>query len=189
MYQTIGSLAFAMASLVGVSTSADAAILTFEDLPHDYELQGVGDVIFSKGFTLQYTPAPGEPYPVGFMSVGSMWQFNGRSTALAANSCSATTTLRAEDNNPITLVSMDLAELNGDTDVSVSFEGVTSEGLVVQKTIELKNRRVWQTVHFPNSFKNLQFVRWTQGDCILNKPHMFDNVRIQPSWKKLTEAN
>jgi hypothetical protein len=181
------SLAFTIASLVAICTPIHAAVLTFEELPHEQELQGVGDVVLSKGYVLQYSPAPGEPYPVGFHSVGSTWRFNGRSTALAANSCAATTTLKSEDNNPITLASIDLAELNGDANVTVSFEGVTSEGAVVRKRVELKDRRTWQTVHFPNTFKNLQFVRWSQGDCINNQPHMFDNVRVHRSWKGLAD--
>jgi len=178
-FRGIGTI---LASL-SIGTSVQAAVLTFEDLAHEEELQGVGDVLFSNGFVLQYAPAPGEPYPVGFFSVGSIWQFNARSTALAANSCSSTTTLTSEDNNPITLVSIDLAELNGDKNVSVSFEGVTSEGTVVRKNVKLKDRRTWQTVKFPDSFRNLQFVRWIQGDCINNPPHMFDNIRVYPTWK------
>ncbi len=182
MKNMLNALGITLAGLV-LGTSAHAAVLTFEDLPHEYELQGVGDMVLSKGFVFKYAPAPGEPYPVGFFSVGSMWRFNGRSTALVANSCSATVTLTSEDNNPITLESIDLAELNGDTNVSVSFEGVTSEGTVVRKDVQLKDRRTWQTVHFPETFKKLQFVRWTQGDCINNPPHMFDNVRVHATWK------
>jgi hypothetical protein len=169
--------------MLAFGESVQAAVLTFEELPHEYELQGVGNTVFSKRFVLQYAPAPGEPYPVGFTSVGAIWQFNGRSTALTANSCSATTTLTAEDNSPITLVSIDLAELNGDADVSVAFEGVTAEGSVVRKNVKLKERRTWQTVEFPATFRNLRFVRWTQGDCLKNPPHMFDNIRVHPTWK------
>jgi len=174
--------ATALAALA-VGSSLHAAVLTFEELPHEEELQGGGHVILSKGFVLQYEPALGEPYPVGFAVVGPIWRFNGRSTALATNSCSGTATLKADDNNPITLVSIDLAELNGDSDVSVLFEGVTSQGTVVRKSVSLKDRKTWQTVQFPENFKNLQYVRWTQGDCIVNQPHMFDNIRVHPTWR------
>jgi len=139
--------------------------------------------LYLNGFVFKYAPAAGEPYPVGFFSVGAQWRYNGRSTALLANSCSATTTLTAQDNNPITLSSIDLAEHNGDAAVSVTFEGMTVDGEVVSKTVRLKERRVWETVHFPNTFKNLRFVRWTQGDCLVNPPHMFDNVKVHPTWK------
>ena len=165
-------------ALAATCVPASAALLTFEDLPHEYELQGVGDAVYAQQFVIQYAPAAGEPYPVGLFSVGKMWRFNGRSTALVANSCSATVTLKADDNNPVSLVSIDLAELNGDPDVRVDFEGVTTDGQIVQHGWNLNSRRVWQTVYFPFTFRRLQYVRWTQGDCIVNKPHMFDNVRV-----------
>lgn len=171
------------AAALSLATATQATVLTFEDLPHEFELKGVGDSVFSKGYRLQYTPEPDEPYPVGFFSVGSVWQFNGRSTALVANSCSATTTLTAQDNNPITLLAIDLAELNGDTNASVTFEGLTVKGEVVRKAFKLRGSRTWQTVVFPPSFHRLQYVRWKQGDCTTNPPHMFDNVRVYQSWR------
>ena len=162
---------------------ATAVVLTFEELPHDGELQGAGPTVLSKGFTLQYTPAPDEPYPVGLFTVGPTWRFNGRSAALAANSCSATTRLSADDNNPLTLLSIDIAGLNGDTNVVVAFVGITSEGATVQRSIQLRDQPGWQRFHFPGAFHKLQSVSWTQGDCINNFPHMFDNIRVLPSWK------
>ncbi len=168
-----------------VSTSIHAELLTFEELPHEQELQGAGDIVVSKGFILQYAPAPAEPYPVGFTIVGPSWRFNGRSTALIANSCSAITTLTAEDSNLITLKSMDLAPVNGDKNVSISFQGTTSEGFFVQKHVELKNHRTWQTINFPGTFKNLTQIQWVQGDCLINPPHMFDNIQIYHAKKGL----
>jgi hypothetical protein len=169
--------------VVVASLPTQAAMLTFEELPHSDELQGAGNTVFSKGYLLTYAPAPNEPYPVGFTTVGPTWQFNKRSAALAANSCSATTTLTAQDNNPFTLESIDLAELNGDADVSVAFSGITSSGETVQKLVLLRDRKTWQRMKFPESFRNLQSVAWLQGDCIANFPHMFDNIRVFPSWK------
>ena len=175
----IGVLAL---GLMGAAPAA-AVVLTFEELPHDGELQGAGSTVLSKGYTLQYTPAPGEPYPVGFATVGPTWRFNGRSAALAANSCSATTRLSADDNNPLTLVSIDLAGLNGDTKVAVTFVGITSEGATVQRSIQLRDQAGWQRFFFPATFHKLQSVSWTQGDCIDNFPHKFDNVLVFPTWK------
>jgi hypothetical protein len=48
------------------SGAAHAVTLTFEEFPHQDELQGAGSLIHSKGYTLAYTPAAGEPYPTGF---------------------------------------------------------------------------------------------------------------------------
>ncbi len=159
--------------------NAQSTLLNFEELPNDYELQGVGDVVFTQGYTLHYTPAADEPYPVGFHSVGAQWPYNGRSTALLANSCSAVTTLTSQLNNPIRLMSIDLAALNGDDAVSVSFEAVTMDGDVVRHEAILDGRKTWQTVRLPPSFKRLQLVRWIQGDCMNNPPHMFDNIRVR----------
>lgn len=169
---------------LALTTAAHAGVLTFEELPHAYELEGVGDVIFSNGFVLRYAPAPGEPYPTSFMSVGPSWPYNGRSTAVLANSCSATTTLTAEDNNPITLESIDVAGSNGDREVTVAFEGITAEGEVVRKSVKLKNAQRWQTVELPKRFRNLRSVRWEQGDCVENFPHMFDNINVVPTWRE-----
>jgi hypothetical protein len=182
MRSCIISAAIASAALL-FAVPSEAAVLNFEDLPSEFELQGVGGTVFSKGFMLRYTPAQGEPFPTGFFSVGPQWQFNGRSTALLANSCAAITTLTSQDNNPITLVSIDLAETNGDANVSVTFEGLTIDGELLRKTVNLRTKRVWQRVVFPPAFRRLQYVRWTQGDCKTNPPHMFDNVRVFQSWR------
>lgn len=176
---TLGVTLFALV----LTITAHAELLTFEELPHEQELQGAGDIVVSKGFILQYAPAPAEPYPVGFTTVGPSWRFNGRSTALIANSCSAITTLTAQDSKPITLRSMDLAPVNGDRNVSISFQGTTTTGFFVQKHVELRSNRTWQTINFPATFRNLTQVQWVQGDCIINPPHMFDNIQIYHSWK------
>jgi hypothetical protein len=162
-----------------------AVIINFEDRPHADELTGAGTVYSYKGYTLAYAPAPGEPYPVGFQTVGPTWQFNGRSAAFSIGSCSGTTTLTADDNNPLTLKTIDLATLNGDPkpNVSVTFVGITAQGQSVSETIELEGKKVWKKYHFPETFRNLRSVTWAQGDCLVNLPHMFDNIRVKPTWK------
>lgn len=170
--------------VAGVLTSLPAAavVLTFEELPHDQELQGAGPTVLSKGFVLQYAPAPGEPFPVGFTVVGPSWPFNGRSAALEANSCSATTTLTDDDNNPLSLVSIEVAAANGDLPVEVTFVGLTAEGSTVDRRIRLRDQGGWQRFIFPQTFRNLQSVTWTQGDCVTNFPHMFDNILVFRTW-------
>lgn len=166
-------------ALTLASAPAIADVITFEDLPHEYELQGVGDDVFTSGYRFNYMAAPDEPYPVGFHSVGSMWAYNGRSTALLANSCSAVTTLTADDNNPLTIDSIDLAPVNGDKESTVTFEGVRTDGSVVSRAFRMRGGPGWRTFIFPTTFANLQSVKWTQGDCIVNYPHMFDNVVVR----------
>lgn len=182
MKQMLGVTAIAAALGMLPGLKAQAAVLTFEELPHAEELQGVGDLVESRSYTLRYSPAPGEPFPVGFHSVGSTWRFNERSTALTANSCSALTRLTARDDKPFSLVSMDLAELNGDAGVVVTFIGQTVDGKTVRKIVQLDSQRTWQTVWFPASFQRLHSVEWLQGDCLTNPPHMFDNVQAY-AWR------
>lgn len=171
------------AAVIGLTSSpAIAEVIDFEDLPHTDELTGAGTVYSSKGFTLTYAPAVGEPYPVGFTTVGPSWQFNGRSAAFTANSCSATTTITADNNNPLTLKSIDLAALNGDINVYVDFIGTKADGTTVQETIQLVGKKVWKKYHLPPEFHNLQSVTWVQGDCIVNQPHMFDNINVTSTW-------
>ena len=164
-----------------LSFSAQAVVIDFEEFPHEDELQGAGDIIFSKGYQLTYAAAPDEPHPVGFTTVGPSWPYNGRSAALIANSCGATTTLTAQDNNPFTLKSIDLAGVNGDTEIFVAFTGVTISDKIVQKVIKLHNQEGWKTISFPPKFQNLSSVTWVQGDCIANPPHMFDNIDVFPT--------
>lgn len=176
-FAALPAIAFAV---IGLSAQAQAAVINFEELPHDQELQSVGDVVLSKGYQLTYAPAPDEPHPVGFQVVGPSWAFNGRSAALVANSCGATITMTAQDNKPFTLMSIDLAGLNGDANVAVAFTGTTINGATVQRVVNLTNQGNWQRIPFPPRFRNLLSVTWLQGDCITNFPHMFDNISVFP---------
>lgn len=169
---------------IGVSTVASATVIDFEEFPHGDELQGAGSVISSKGYSFYYAPAADEPYPVGFFIVGPAWRYNPGSAALLSNSCLAETTLKADDNNPFDLLSIDLAELNGDGVSSVTFVGVNANGETVKEAIRLNGRTGWQRFHFPKSFSHLMSVKWLQGDCLTNFPHMFDNVNLQKSHEK-----
>jgi len=160
-----------------------AVVIDFEDLPHADELQGAGNSYTSKGFTLTYAPAVNEPYPVGFTTVGPSWQYNRRSAAFTANSCSATTILTSDNSKPFMLDSIDLAALNGDKGIVVEFVGTTVEGTTVIETFHLVERNVWKKYQLPREFRNLISVTWTQGDCIVMPPHMFDNIHVTPSVK------
>ena len=84
-----------------------AVLLTFEEFPHADDLQGAGDSFLSRGYLFTYTPAPGEPYPVGFFAVGPSWQYNRASTAIMANSCSAVTKMVSNDAKPFNLTLSD----------------------------------------------------------------------------------
>lgn len=169
--------------LAVLCSPATAATLTFEELPHAAELQEAGNIVIYEGYTIKYTPAPKEPYPVGFFTVGPTWRFNDGSTALTANSCSATTRLTSNNSNPLKLLSIDLNETNGDNNGRVTFIGITADRFhrQVKKTVRLNGTPDWQTFHFPAAFANLESVSWKQGDCLTNPPHMFDNIQVLPT--------
>jgi len=169
-----------VASLVGAWLPAMAVNIKFNDIQAPGELAGVGPTYSAKGYTFHYAPATGEPYPTYFFVVNREWRFNGRSPALVANSCTATTRLVADDNNPFNLKSIWLAALNGDKGGVVTFIGLKADNTLVRTNFLLDERKVWKRYDFPATFTNLQYAMWVQGDCVVNPPHMFDNVRVSP---------
>jgi hypothetical protein len=169
------------ASLVGASLPAMAVNINFNDIPYAGELAGVGPTYSAKGYTFHYAPATGEPYPTYFFVVNPEWRFNGRSPALLANSCTATTRLVADDNNPFNLKSIWLAPLNGEAGAVVVFIGIKADNTLVRTHFALVDRKAWKRYDFPSTFTNLQYATWLQGDCVVNPAHMFDNVRVSPT--------
>lgn len=178
-------LLFALAAaFVCSATQAQHVRLDFEEFPNEQELQGVGDLLISKGYVLRYTAGTDDPYVVGFQSVGKTWRFNGRSTAMVFAMCGSAATLTAIDNNPFDLQSIDLAPTNGDNGVWVNFVGKTVDGLDVTARAELRPNRSWQRFRFPPSFNRVTSVTWKQIDCVTELlPHMFDNIDIR-GWKR-----
>ena len=177
---TIRALVAAVA-IVGGQHAHALAVLDFQNLTcaKTQELCGAGDTYTASGFTLQYAPAADEPYPVGFTAVGKLWRFNVKgSISLEANSCSATTTLTSTKGVNFSLLSIDLAEVNGDSPSSLTFIGTKSDGSQVTKSVKLDGKVGWQRVQLPRTFTNVNSVTWAQGDCIINKPHMFDNILV-----------
>ena len=158
-----------------------AVNINFNDITSTGELAGVGPTYSAKGYTFHYAPATGEPYPTYFFVVNPEWRFNGRSPALVANSCTATTRLVADDNNPFDLKSIWLAPLNGDKGAVVTLIGIKADNTLVRTNFVLDDRKVWKRYNFPATFTNLQYAMWVQGDCVVNPAHMFDNVRVSPT--------
>jgi hypothetical protein len=177
------------AAACAMAGHAGAALLDFEDVygaefRSELEMWGIGTELYTQGYVLRYEPAPDEPYPTGFFAQSPLWRFTYRDTiAVNPNSCSARVTLAAQDNNPFNLLALDLQELNGSDDrrVRVTFTGVTAGQQTVTHSVTLDNNPKWQTLHFPHTFRQLQYVGWHQGDCIAVPPHMFDNILLMPS--------
>lgn len=167
--------------LVLAVQSSFAVIIDFETFSTRDELVGVGETVTTKGYTLTYTPAPGEPYPVGFHIVGKSYIYNYSSTALLANSCSAITELKSKTNTPFRLKQIDLSE-NGEPGLitNLVFEGRTQTGRVITHAVNIDGIKGPQRVTFPTHFTDLTSVKWTQGNCIpdANNTHFFDNIRV-----------
>lgn len=178
----VAKLALA-AACACVTLSANAIVIDFEEFAQPQELWGAGNAISSKGFTFAYTPALGEPYPVGFHFVGTSWRFNvGGSIALVANSCSALTVLQSDANTPFSLNAIELGELNGTGQVTnVVFEATTVTGQVVSYAVNVDGQTGVQRINFPQYFSNLTSVKWLQGDCLTSPPYQIDNVVINES--------
>lgn len=170
-------LGFCLAGSSGVS----AGIIDFEDLASPDELSGIGQTYGADGYTFAYEPANGEPYPTSLHAVGESWQFNEGSTSIFANSDGASTTLTREDDSSFSLLSIDLAELNGPGATTVTFEGQKTLGELVYQAFVLDGVVGFQTFLFSNDFVDLKSVTWLQGDNINFLPHMFDNVSVELS--------
>lgn len=170
-----------VATLLGASLPAMAVNIKFNDIPYTGETAGVGPTYSEKGYTFHYAPAAGEPYPTYFFVANPEWPFNGRSPALFANSCTATTRLVADDNTPFDFKSIWLAPLAGDKGGVVTFIGIKADNTQVRTNFLLDVRKVWKRYDFPAVFTNLQYAMWVQGDCVVNPTHMFDNVRVSPT--------
>lgn len=178
----VAKLALA-AACACVSLGANAVVIDFEEFAEPQELWGAGKTVSSKGFTFVYTPAPGEPYPVGFHFVGTSWRYNvGGSIALLANSCSALTVLQSDTNTPFSLTAIELGEVNGPGQVAnVVFEATTASGQIVSHAVNVDGQAGVQRINFPQYFSNLKSVKWLQGDCYINPVHQIDNVIINES--------
>jgi hypothetical protein len=166
------------------------ATIDFEELSTGYvdcpscdptgDLAGAGEPYSSSGYIFSYSPAAGEPYPTSLYVVGPLWPYNKGTNALLANSDNALTTLNYYDDRPFALRAIDLAETNGPGSVPtiVLFQGMTVSGHLVSKQFILDNKTGFQRFHFPNSFNDLLYVQWQQGNNAINGIHMFDNVQL-----------
>jgi hypothetical protein len=82
--------------------------------------------------------------------------------------------MTTEDLTPFVVKAIDLAPLNGDLSAEVTFVGTTLGGARFSDRVTL--RTGWKHYVLPNSYSYLQKLEWQQGDCIGNKPHIFDDL-------------
>lgn len=177
IFKTSGFHGIVACALLSAAQCASAGVINFEELNGEAELEGLESAYTTQGFTFTYAPAPGEPYPTSWHSVGPSYQFNDGTTALVCNSDNATCSIKHRKGRPFAFLAIDLAELNGaGVETSVTFVGTTRSGKQVTHTVTLDNVTGFERFFLPPSFRNLIDVRWQQGDNATNGTHFMDNV-------------
>ncbi|MEY4765869.1 MAG: hypothetical protein RI907_2542 [Pseudomonadota bacterium] len=180
---------FALALVGGLLASgaqAGTVTLDFEDLTcaRSQAQCEVGDQYTARGFALRYSPAEDEPLAAGLVGVGTAWKANRKgSLALSIRSCDTQVSLMANDNQPFSLLSIDLAEMTGEGPTAVTFRGLKEDGSEVRQTFKLGPKPGWQRYTFDAGFRGLNSVQWAQGDCLNQRPHMVDNLVLASSVK------
>jgi len=170
-----------LAAIGGVGQAHALATLDFQDLTcaATQAQCGVENVYSAKGFTLSFVPGADDPYQTGLQAVGKLWQYNIRGTiAVNPNSCNGTVTLVNAKGAAFSMLSIDLAEANGNGPSAVTFVGTRLDGSKVTKAVQLDGKAGWQRVALPSNFTKLKSVVWSQGDCTNVTPHMFDNILL-----------
>jgi hypothetical protein len=160
---------------------AQGLVLDFEDLScaRAQDSCEVGDQYMAKGFALRYVPAVDEPLSAGLTAHGPQGKVNKKgSVALSLRSCGAQASLMANDNGSFGVLSIELAEVNGEGPVSVEFVGQRDDGTEVRQTMKLDGKPGWQKFSFSVGFRKLASLQWTQGDCLSVQPHMVDNIEL-----------
>lgn len=173
----------AVCSLLAPEARAQSVVLDFEDLAcaKGQSQCEVGDQYVARGYALRYTPAVDEPMSAGLMAMVQGAKSGRKGVALSIRSCDAQATLMANDNQPFDVLSIDLAVVSGDGGANVEFVGQRDDGSEVRHTLSIERKPMWQKLRFPDGFKRLSALRWAQGDCLNQLPHMVDNIAVQRS--------
>lgn len=172
MKNYILSLALVIAALALGAAPAHALTITidFESLVQDTDNDNPqGFVYHEDGFTLSTSGVD------GFASTGTRSiEFSG-STSLLNDTIDGVTELTRDGGGSFSLVSIDLAELQDVGVWNVSFTGFVSGGGEIAKTFRLDGEAPdAQTFTFPDQFKNLIKVSWSQEFPY----HQFDNIVV-----------
>ncbi len=173
MYRKAIGACVGMVMMVAVLVApnvARAAIIDFESLEHSDGLNGFHGTSYTE-----------DGFMITLISGGQLTTFptNGErfsgSTAMHNNGDGGITKLTREDGGPFDLFAIDLAELDGDFQVTVTFDGVLSGGGLVDQTFTFVFDGIPfgpQNFLFSPAFKNLAEVTWVQSFPF----HQFDNI-------------
>lgn len=160
----------AMAVLLPAA-SASATIIDFQAVSfYDDADHGIGPVYAEDGFNL-YTPGG-----KGFATDGLLCPFHLGGTAYLYSDTSANNfiTMTKTDGSTFSANSIDLAELMGFGDVTVTFSGVRSNNAIVNQAFTLDGDLGFETFLFSSDFTDLVSLSWdNQADF-----NAFDNIVV-----------
>ena len=161
--------ALALGSLVTLSARGDI-IIDFEALKHvDTKVVSIGNTYSEKGFTLTET---GDN---GFATFGTLERRFSGSTALFDETAGGITTLVKDGGGSFNLKSIDLAELNGNGAVSVTFTAVQNGGGTASQTFTTDGIAFGaETFAFSSAFGAITSLSFVQ----VSPYHQFDNIRF-----------
>jgi hypothetical protein len=158
--------------LAAFGTSANAAVII------DFQsLEQLGDAFFNVGTSYSedgftFTQGPAEPFQLAVF--GNAESRYPGSTALFNNTVGGSITLTKDGGGLFSISSIDLANLNSQTDVSVTFTGTYADLTTTQQIFNFNSFQALSTFAFNPSFSGLTSLRWTQDSPF----HQFDNVTL-----------
>lgn len=161
---------FAAATIFTVTSAQAVVTIDFESLDTaNNTVNYVGDTYSDDGF--EFTSlSPG----LGLGTFGSLESRFTGSTALFDDNADGVIRLNQIDDAPFDLLAINLASLNGDMPLDVTFVGTISGGGTVSQTFTIDSSPfVQQTFNF-TGFSNLTKVEWVQAPPY----HQFDNIVI-----------
>ena len=158
--------------LAAFGTSADAAvIIDFQSLEQAGSgIFDVGTTYSEDGFT--FTEGAGDAFP--FAVFGTAETRYPGSTALFNNTINGSITLTKDGGGLFSIASIDLANLNGSGNVSVTFTGTYADLTTTQQIFNFDSFQALSTFAFNSSFTGLSSLQWSQASPF----HQFDNVTL-----------
>ena len=146
---------------------SDPTKIDFQLLEHiDDQTSIHGTQYCEDGFTLETSPS-------NLASYGVLHPHFSGSTALYCDADQGTTILTKDDRGAFALVSIDLAELNGNDVANVKFQGLTPSGDTTTQTFTIDGVAFGrETFTFNSTFENVTSVSWVQVPPF----HQFDNI-------------
>lgn len=159
-----------LATMFGLSTTAGAAVIDFQSLEvADGGTHDIGSSYSEDGFTISQPGA--QPHPLAVF--GTLESRYAGSTGLFNNTVSGLIRL-TWSGGPFSAFSIDLANLNGQGNVTTTFVGTRSDSSTVTQSFTFDSFQSFTTFGFDDEFMDLVRLDWTQDSPF----HQFDNIVV-----------